>query len=262
MPEPEGFLDINIYSPEKQGKSDFDGGRVTEIKPIGFPGDGSVVRRVGPLFYWSWVSVKGKGKIPTHRHYGFESLRYILQGEIAQYDKRGTKHKIKTGAVIVSPHESDVFDELGSLGGDSQFFEIWFEPSLTSKRKPNYGKSQDEDFPFQEAEGVTVKSIIGEGGPLAVITVAKFRDITLERGRFYKHLLPGGNSLVVVTANGKGVWYEAESCTEVPFDARDFTVINARKHLTLTVKASEVGALRLATIEVPTIADYRVYPAS
>lgn len=42
-----------IYSPEMQGRGVFDGGKISEVKPIGFSGEGSAVTRVGPLFYWS-----------------------------------------------------------------------------------------------------------------------------------------------------------------------------------------------------------------
>ena len=33
-------LHITIYPPEVQGVGAFDGGRITEIKPLGFPGEG------------------------------------------------------------------------------------------------------------------------------------------------------------------------------------------------------------------------------
>jgi len=33
-------LDIKIYPPESQGVGQFDGGRITEIKPVGFPHEG------------------------------------------------------------------------------------------------------------------------------------------------------------------------------------------------------------------------------
>ena len=46
-------LDISIYPPEAQGVGQFDGGRITEIKPIGFPQDGPHVKYTGPLFYWA-----------------------------------------------------------------------------------------------------------------------------------------------------------------------------------------------------------------
>ena len=52
-------LDFKIYPPEAQGMGQFDGGRITEIKPIGFPHEGPTMENLGPLFYWAWASAKG-----------------------------------------------------------------------------------------------------------------------------------------------------------------------------------------------------------
>lgn len=35
----------NVYPPENQSKGSLDGGRITELKPIGFSGEGSAVTR-------------------------------------------------------------------------------------------------------------------------------------------------------------------------------------------------------------------------
>ena len=50
------LLEINIYPPGAQAVGQFDGGRITEIKPIGFPQDGPGPRNLGPLFYWAWAT--------------------------------------------------------------------------------------------------------------------------------------------------------------------------------------------------------------
>ena len=56
-------IQIAFYPPEAQGTGAFDGGRITEFKPIAFPYEGPTVRHVGPLFYWAWASANGYGKI-------------------------------------------------------------------------------------------------------------------------------------------------------------------------------------------------------
>ena len=52
-------LDFKIYPPEAQGVGQFDSGRITEIKPIGFPHEGPTMENLGPLFFWAWSSAKG-----------------------------------------------------------------------------------------------------------------------------------------------------------------------------------------------------------
>ena len=50
---------VRVYPPNEQGSGSFDGGKITEIKPIGFPGEGSARTRIGPLFYWAWATANG-----------------------------------------------------------------------------------------------------------------------------------------------------------------------------------------------------------
>ncbi|MDN4593273.1 hypothetical protein [Polycladomyces subterraneus] len=69
-----------VYTPDQQGTGAFDGGKITEQKPIGFPHEFSAVKRVGPLFYWSWFYAKEEGMIGAHPHQGFEIVTYVIQG--------------------------------------------------------------------------------------------------------------------------------------------------------------------------------------
>lgn len=48
-------MNITLFPPEKQADGAFHGGKIVEKKPIGFPGENSQVKRVGPLFYWAWA---------------------------------------------------------------------------------------------------------------------------------------------------------------------------------------------------------------
>ena len=56
MIKSKAVLDFKIYPPEAQGVGQFDGGRITEIKPIGFPQEGPAPKNLGPLFYWAWAT--------------------------------------------------------------------------------------------------------------------------------------------------------------------------------------------------------------
>ena len=59
-------MTIKIYSPDRQVSEVFPGGSIRVQKPIGFPHQDSVVRRVGPLFYWSWAHTEKEGGIGVH----------------------------------------------------------------------------------------------------------------------------------------------------------------------------------------------------
>ncbi len=104
-------LEINIFPPEAQGVGQFDGGRITEIQPIGFPGERPDVRHTGPLFYWAWATAKGYGKIALHPHQAFEIMSYALAGEIGHYDTLGTQSRVKAGGAQVMQTGSGVSHE-------------------------------------------------------------------------------------------------------------------------------------------------------
>ena len=48
MIQTEKPLDVRVYPPEIQGVGEFDGGRITETKPLAFPGEGPSVPYTGP----------------------------------------------------------------------------------------------------------------------------------------------------------------------------------------------------------------------
>lgn len=54
--------------PEQQANGYFDGGKITEQKPIGFSGEGSTINRLGPLFYWAWGKTTEPAEIGLHPH--------------------------------------------------------------------------------------------------------------------------------------------------------------------------------------------------
>ena len=56
-------MKTTVYTTDRQGTGAFDGGKITEIKPIDFPGGTSEAARIGPLFYWAWASSSGEGVI-------------------------------------------------------------------------------------------------------------------------------------------------------------------------------------------------------
>lgn len=161
-------LDFKIYPPESQADGQFDGGRITEIKPIGFPHEGPALKNIGPLFYWAWATAKGYGKIALHPHQAFEILSYALEGEIGHYDTLGNKSRVQAGGAQVMQAGSGISHEEETVGEFTDFFQIWFDPDIrkTLSCEPTYNEYKNEDFPFEEQEGVHLKTIIGKDSPV------------------------------------------------------------------------------------------------
>ncbi|MFD2611353.1 pirin family protein [Paenibacillus gansuensis] len=259
-------MTIKVYSPNQQVLEAYDRGKIDVQKPIGFPHQDSVVRRVGPLFYWSWAYTKTEGGIGLHPHQGFEIMTYVINGQLTHGDTLGTKSTVGTGGVQVMQTGSGVSHEESVKGPDAEMFQIWLEPHLSQalKRVPTYAEYQNEHFPVSSpAQGVHVKTLIGEGAPIHLVTDAKMWDMTVEPGRAHEQVVPAGFSWAALAIRGNGSWMDVSAGSEsssVPFVHRDFNVIDAGgtdKRIKLRNDAD--APLRVFMIEVPTTVDYPLY---
>jgi len=254
-------LEINIYPPEAQAVGQFDGGRITEIKPIGFPQDGPAPRHLGPLFYWAWATAKGYGKIALHPHQAFEIMSYALEGEIGHYDTLGTKSRVKAGGAQVMQTGSGVSHEEETVADHNEFFQIWFEPNLSQSvlQKPTYREFAHEDFPVTTHDGVTVKQVIGEGAPVTIEAEAAMQDILIQPGHSDRRDLAANRTLALMVIDGKGVLLDETTQGKHDLEPRYFAVVHAGEPGAVSIQAEADRPLRIALIEVPATVDYPLY---
>ena len=254
-------MDITIYPPEIQGTGAFDGGRITEIKPLGFPGEGPNVPHTGPLFYWAWATAKGYGKIGLHPHRAFEIMSYALEGEIGHYDTMGNRSRVKAGGAQVMQTGSGVSHEEETIGEHNEFFQIWFEPNLkeTVRQPPTYTEFRHEDFPVEVRDGVTVKHVIGNGAPVSILTEAAMQDMLIPSGHGYRRELSMNRTLAMVVINGKGTLSDEADSEKHELAPRHFAVVHAGTNGSVAIQAKQAVPLRLAMIEVPAEVDYALY---
>ncbi len=251
-------LEIKIYPPEVQGVGEFDGGRITETKPLAFPGEGPSVPNTGPLFYWAWATAKGYGKIGLHPHQAFEIMSYALKGEIGHYDTLGNRSRVKAGGAQVMQTGSGVSHEEETVGDRTEFFQIWFEPNLkeTIKQPPTYREFTHEDFPIQTLEGVTLKSIMGEDGPVSIKAEAIMNDIIISPGHSFTWKLKKDYSLAMVVIDGKGMLFDESNGNKNYLKRKDFALAHAEQDSRISLQAKGDGDFRLTIIQVPAKVDY------
>lgn len=247
------LLNINRYQVNQQGVGQFDGGKITEQKPIGFPGEGSEVKRVGPLFYWAWAKSEKEGYIPLHPHQGFEIITYVISGKAEHGDTLGTKSTVGPGGLQVMQTGSGVSHEEGFVGPDMQGFQIWFEPHLTKalKREPTYQQYHDEDFHVETSEGIRVKEILGHESPVDFVTDASMWDIDVRNGYTYEHHLATDRSLSILVLSGEG------NINDTEYKRKDFFVIEADEESKVSIAVRK--DTRIIAIEVPTTVNYPLF---
>ncbi|MFC4075459.1 pirin family protein [Salinithrix halophila] len=256
-------MHIDIYSLEQQGVGQFDGGNIVEQKPIGFSGEGSVVKRVGPLFYWAWMHAKNGGTIPKHPHQAFEIMTYLVQGKAKHRDSLGTESVVGTGGAQVMQAGSGLYHEEALIGPDMEGFQIWFEPHLNKalRRNPTYKQYEEDEFPVTSDAGYQVKMVIGEGFPVQVETDVKFWDVTVKPGAVYPHLLPAGRSLATLVIRGGGAWKSQEDhqANSYRFQPKDFVLLRTESEVAGVFQAEPDHEVRLIMIEVPSQTPYPLY---
>lgn len=245
---------IQRYNVDQQGVGQFDGGKITEQKPIGFPGEGSEVKRVGPLFYWAWAKAEHEGYIPLHPHQGFEIITYVISGKAEHGDSLGTRSIVGPGGLQVMQTGSGVSHEEGFVGPDMQGFQIWFEPHLREalRRKPTYQQFEHEEFhQIDFHDGVHVKEILGDDSPVALETDVHMWDIHINHPFIYHQQIGKGRSVSILVLEGRG------RINETSYEAKEFFVIEANELEEMNIQAE--AETRLIVIEVPTTVNYPLY---
>lgn len=250
-------MKINIFGPDKQGVGAFDGGKITEQKPIGFPGEGSVAKRIGPLFYWAWFHASQEGLIPSHPHKGFEIITYVMSGKAEHGDSMGTKSIVSAGGIQVMQTGSGIYHEERFIGPEMEGFQIWFEPHLRKAfgDKPIYQQFEDENFPVNLVEEVAVKTVIGEGSPVKLKSDIKMWDIQIGKDNIHTIQVMDGYALNILFFQGNGTVND-QSCKQ-----RDFVVVEGTEEKqSVRIKNVLDQKLHIIAIQCPLEVDYPLYP--
>ncbi|WP_219835548.1 pirin family protein [Paenibacillus sp. R14(2021)] len=251
-----------VYGPSLQAKGAFDGGKITEQKPIGFSGEGAVVKRVSTLFYWAWAHSKQEGYIPLHPHQAFEIMTYVVAGKAEHGDTLGTRSSVGAGGVQMMQTGSGVSHEERFVGPDMEGFQIWFEPNIQEAltRQPTYTQYEHEAFPIVQGSGYSKKTVLGENSPISIVADARMWDVEVAPGAVYQHPVVKDRTLTALAIRGGGTWsYSDLPANQTTFAHKDFILVRADSVQDVVITAGD-EPLRMILIDVPTAVDYPLYP--
>lgn len=161
---------LQVLGPEAQVTGSFDHGKISESKMIGFSGEGSLIKRLGPCYYWAWAQASAESLIPMHPHRGFEILSLVLAGQVEHQDSMGQVVSLQAGDLQVMQTGHGV-EHQERFGETAQMIQIWFDPDFREeiKRPPRYLFVEAGAQP-QKAEkpGWTRRFLIGGRSPIAL----------------------------------------------------------------------------------------------
>ncbi len=128
-----------------------------------------------------------------HPHRGFETVSFILRGEMAHLDSGGHESVIRAGGVQwMTAGSGLIHAEISPAsfkrdGGPLEILQLWVNlPGRLKMTKPAYLGLQREDIPAIPVEGGTVNLIsgtfAGRQGPIESLTDVAMMTIQLEAG--------------------------------------------------------------------------------
>ena len=190
----------------------FPSGDISAIDPF------LLLDEMGPVEYAPGKAVGA----PDHPHRGFETVTYLLAGEIEHRDSNGGFGVITPGAVqwmtagagIV--HSELPTNQMMRLGGRMHGFQLWVNLRAASKMiPPRYQGYEAYDIPSRELDGGgTLRVIAGEvDGLVGIVDTTSpvtFAHVSLRAGESVDWQVPDGHTALVhpfvngVVVNGVG----------------------------------------------------------
>jgi redox-sensitive bicupin YhaK (pirin superfamily) len=144
---------------------------------------------------------------PPHPHRGFETVTYLLHGNMSHKDSAGHEGVIRSGGVQWMTagsgieHSEMPEQEDGWMSG----FQLWVNlPAAQKMNPPRYQEFEPEQIPVEEsADGTVIRVVAGttaSGTSGAVTQIAAqplYFDVTLPAGgSFHQSIPPGHNAFV------------------------------------------------------------------
>ncbi|MCU7943866.1 MAG: pirin family protein [Candidatus Thiodiazotropha endolucinida] len=140
------------------------------------------------------------GGFPPHPHRGFETVTYLLAGQVEHRDNAGHTGLLETGGVQwMTAGRGVIHSEMpqqqdGLLSG----FQLWVNlPAGEKMIDPRYQEFDRQAIPLEaRSDGVEVRVVAGQTsrqtrGPVSeLVTPALFYDITLPAGTRFEESLP------------------------------------------------------------------------
>lgn len=161
----------------------------------------------------------------THPHRGFDNLWYILSGSASTGHSTGPggtfeRARLETGGLLKIRtgrgvyHAEKIGDDELREGKTGEFRSVLFWVNLARKEKgvdPTAQVVRPDELPERTDDGVTIRTLVGEGSPVELGTPALILDVELPAGGAFSTPVPSDFNAFVwmlegeasVAANGR-----------------------------------------------------------
>jgi hypothetical protein len=160
-------------------------------------GDGVEVKRLFPLLrqrmnydpfvLFDHFALEGGGGFPSHPHRGFEGITYLFSGSMHHQDNLGNDAIVHGGgAQCFTAGRGLVHSEMPDANSPTSGIQLWINlPKQLKTIPPAYQQLEGSAIPETQANGVTVRTIVGPGSPITVHTPTLYQDLRLSAGSVF-----------------------------------------------------------------------------
>jgi len=177
-----------------------DGVRVRRLMPV------AGLRNFDPFVLFDHFRVSPGTGFPPHPHRGFEAITYLFGGQMRHEDNLGNRSTVAAGgAQRFTAGRGIVHSEMPGASDVSEGIQLWINLSRGLKQvDPGYQQVNATEFPQHRVDGAVVRTLVGEGSPLELLTPVRYLDVSLEPGATW-----------MVPATGRGLLYAVRGAVAV-----------------------------------------------
>jgi len=152
------------------------------------------------------------GGFPDHPHRGFETVTYMLAGNMRHRDSAGNEGLLKSGGVQwMTAGRGVIHSEIPEQeAGVMEGFQLWINlPAQDKMREPWYRDIPSDTIPeYVTPQGVTVRVIAGNSNRVAgavsrELTEPLYLDIHLPEGTEFSTALPASHNAFIYVYRGE-----------------------------------------------------------
>jgi redox-sensitive bicupin YhaK (pirin superfamily) len=163
------------------------------------------------------------GGFPDHPHRGFETVTYMIAGQMRHRDSFGHEGLLRNGGVQwMTAGSGIIHSELPEQAdGRMEGFQLWLNLRAKDKmRAPWYRDIQSAEIPeFTTPDGVTVRVIAGRshgvtGAMTREVTEPLYLDLSFTAGSHFAQVLPPDHNAFVYVYRGEVTIGEAKTAEQ------------------------------------------------
>ena len=161
------------------------------------------LRHLDPFVLLDDFAVTAPAGFPEHPHRGFEAFTYMIDGAFHHRDDLGNDSLITSGGTQrFNSGRGARHSEMPGGAGTHRGLQLWVNlPRRLKTMDPEYEGTDASVMPVSRTNELEVRTIVGEGSPVALHTRVDYLDVTLlADNRFVRTIEPERNTLVYVIA--------------------------------------------------------------